>query len=104
MPRGGGFVDAVLAVVSEIPPGRATTYGDVAAMLGSRGARAVGGVMARYGHTVAWWRVIRADGRPPAGHAEAALAHYDAEGTPIRLVAEDTDGYRVDLASCRWRG
>ncbi|MRX44217.1 MGMT family protein [Agromyces kandeliae] len=104
MPRHGeGFVDAVLAVVSDIPPGMVMTYGDVAATLGSRGARAVGQVMARYGGDVPWWRVIRAGGRPPAGHAVAAREHYVAEGVPIRAV-DDEDGYRVDLAACRWRG
>ena len=104
MPRhGDGFVDAVLAVVDEIPPGHVMTYGDVAATLGSRGARAVGQVMARYGHEVPWWRVIRAGGRPPAGHGERARAHYDDEGVPLR-PSDDEDGYRVDLAACRWRG
>ncbi|MFC9920099.1 MGMT family protein [Agromyces binzhouensis] len=104
MPRDGeGFVDAVLAVVSDIPPGTVMTYGDVAATLGSRGARAVGQVMARYGGDVPWWRVVRAGGRPPAGHADAAREHYDAEGVPIRPV-DDADGYRIDLAACRWRG
>ena len=98
-----GFVDAVLAVVDDIPPGHVMTYGDVAAVLGSRGARAVGQVMSRYGHSVPWWRVVRAGGRPPAGHAETARAHYDAEGVPLRPFADD-DGYRIDLAACRWSG
>jgi alkylated DNA nucleotide flippase Atl1 len=97
-----GFVDAVLAVVADIPPGRVATYGDVAALLGSRGARAVGQVMARYGSDVPWWRVIRAGGRPPTGHAERARVHYDHEGTPLRASADD-EGYRVDLAAARWR-
>lgn len=98
----GGFVDAVLAVVADIPPGQVATYGDVAALLGSRGARAVGQVMARYGSDVAWWRVIRAGGRPPTGYADRARAHYEAEGTPLLPAATD-DGYRIDLAACRWR-
>ena len=97
-----GFVDAVLAVVADIPPGRVATYGDVAALLGSRGARAVGQVMARYGSDVPWWRVIRAGGRPPTGHAERAREHYDREGTPLRASSDD-DGYRIDLAAARWR-
>lgn len=103
MPREAGFVDAVLAVVDDIPPGQVATYGDVAALLGSRGARAVGQVMARYGSDVPWWRVVRAGGRPPTGHAERALAHYESEGTPTR-PADDEDGYRIVLAACRWRG
>lgn len=104
MPQpGDGFVDAVLAVVADIPPGHVMTYGDVAATLGSRGARAVGQVMARYGHAVPWWRVVRAGGRPPAGHADRAREHYAEEGVPLR-PSEDEDGYRIDLAACRWRG
>lgn len=99
----GTFVDAVLAVVSDIPAGRVATYGDVAALLGSRGARAVGRVMALYGSDVPWWRVLRAGGHPPAGHGARARAHYEREGTPL-LPATTDDGYRVDLASCRWRG
>lgn len=97
-----GFVDAVLAVVADIPPGRVATYGDVAALLGSRGARAVGQVMARYGSEVSWWRVVRAGGHPPTGHAPRAREHYEAEGTAL-LPAANEDGYRIDLAACRWR-
>ena len=96
------FAEAVLDVVAAIPPGRVMTYGDVAAVLGSRAARAVGNVMAWYGSDVPWWRVIRAGGRPPTGHAERARAHYDREGTPLRPSADD-DGYRIDLAAARWR-
>ena len=99
--RGDGFVDAVLAVVADIPPGHVMTYGDVAATLGSRGARAVGQVMSRYGHIVPWWRVVRAGGRPPAGHADGARRHYLNEGIPLMPV-DDEDGYRIDLAACRW--
>lgn len=101
-PAPAGFVEAVLAVVGDIPAGCVSTYGDVAALLGSRAARAVGQVMARYGSDVAWWRVVRAGGRPPPGHAERAREHYEAEGTPLRPSSDD-DGYRIDLASCRWR-
>ncbi|MDR5698297.1 MGMT family protein [Agromyces sp. LY-1074] len=103
MPRPSSFVDAVLTVVADIPPGEVATYGDVAAVLGSRGARAVGMVMARYGSDAPWWRVVRAGGRPPSGHAEPARAHYETEGTPLRSApSDDPDGYRIDLAACRW--
>lgn len=103
MARPASFVDAVLTVVADIPPGEVATYGDIAAILGSRGARAVGMVMARYGSDVPWWRVVRAGGRPPSGHAERARTHYDEEGTPLLPApADDPDGYRIDLAACRW--
>ncbi len=94
------FVDHVLEVVRAIPPGRVMTYGDVAATLGSRGARAVGQIMARYGSDVPWWRVIRAGGYPPRGHESRARSFYLAEGTPLRGTA---DSYRVDLAVARYR-
>lgn len=99
----GSFADAVLAVVADIPSGCVATYGDVAAILGTRGARAVGRVMALSGGTVPWWRVIRAGGHPPSGHGAEARAHYEREGTPL-IAVDSEDGYRVDLAACRWRG
>lgn len=89
------FVSRVLEVVESIPPGRVMTYGDVASVLGSRAARAVGQVMARYGSDVAWWRVIRASGHPPICHEGRALEHYRAEGTP--LVWGTAATYRVHV-------
>ena len=98
------FAGAVLLVVAEIPSGRVMTYGDVAAELGSRGARAVGRVMATEGSAVPWWRVVRADGRPPAGHEVEALTHYRAEGTPLGAAGTATapHAYRLDLRAARW--
>ncbi|WP_168914983.1 MGMT family protein [Microcella flavibacter] len=98
------FGGAVLVVVAEIPSGRVMTYGDVAAALGSRGARAVGRVMAGEGSSLPWWRVVRADARPPAGHEAAALEHYERESTPLRWRGPrgEPDAYRLDLAACRW--
>ena len=78
------FVEEVLAVVEQIPAGRVMTYGDVGLAIGSQAPRAVGRVMALYGHAVPWWRVVPASGMPPQGHASLALPHYLAEGTPLR--------------------
>ena len=96
------FAGAVLLVVESIPAGLVMTYGDVAAELSSRGARAVGRVMATEGSSVPWWRVVRADGRPPAGHEREALEHFRLEGTPLRPKVGDELDYRLDLASARW--
>jgi alkylated DNA nucleotide flippase Atl1 len=93
------FVEAVLAVVADIPPGRVMTYGDVAAVLGSRAARAVGNVMSWYGSDMPWWRVIRSSGLPPIAHEDRALSHYEAEGTPL---VPTKDGYRVNLRTARY--
>jgi len=98
---GDDFVTRVLAVVDAIPSGTVMTYGDVAATIGSRAARAVGTVMARYGSDVTWWRVIRSDGHPPIAHEDRALVHYEAEETPLRLMSDGS--YRVNLRLARFR-
>ncbi len=95
------FVGAVLAVVEAIPPGRVMSYGDVAASLGSRAARAVGQVMAYYGSEVPWWRVVRASGHPAIDHEARALEYFRAEGTPLRW--SPAGSFRVDLANARHR-
>jgi alkylated DNA nucleotide flippase Atl1 len=88
------FVESVMEIVAAIPAGRAMTYGEVAATLGSRGARAVGLVMSRHGSELPWWRVVRAGGHPPLGHEARALEHYWAEGMPL---IRTPSGYRVDM-------
>lgn len=77
------YVDQVLDLVEQVPAGRVTTYGALAAVVGG-GARQIGSVMARYGAPVPWWRVVRADGSLPASHDERARAHHLAEDTPLR--------------------
>jgi alkylated DNA nucleotide flippase Atl1 len=94
------FVSRVLAVVEEIPAGRAMSYGDVAAAIGSRAARGVGQVMAYYGSDVPWWRVVRASGHPALNHESRALEYYRAESTPLKWTASGV--FRVDLATARW--
>ena len=96
------YVEDVLSAVESIPVGRVATYGDVAAALGSRAARMVGQIMAYYGGSVPWWRVVRASGHPPANHEHIALQHYRAEGTP--LLGVGTAAYRVDLRAARYDG
>jgi alkylated DNA nucleotide flippase Atl1 len=91
------YVGDVLEVVEQIPAGRVLTYGDIARLVGHGGPRQVGQVMSRWGGSVPWWRVLRADGRPAIGHEERALKHYAAEGTPMK-----PDGERVDLRRARW--
>ncbi|GAB3607686.1 hypothetical protein GCM10027413_30950 [Conyzicola nivalis] len=95
---GDDFVSRVLEVVESIPEGRVMTYGDVAAAIGSRAARAVGTVMSHYGSDVAWWRVIRASGHPPVDHESRALEYYRAESTPVKW---SNGVFRVDLAKAR---
>lgn len=94
------YAQRVLGVVARIPSGRVVAYGDIARALGEGGARNVGTVMSRYGADVPWWRVIRADGRPPQGHEAVAIEHWRAEGTPMARGL--LDGGRADMAAARW--
>jgi alkylated DNA nucleotide flippase Atl1 len=77
------YVERVLSLVEQVPPGRVTTYGLIAEAVGG-GPRQVGSVMARAGGGVPWWRVVRADGSLPASHQGEARQEYLAEGTPMR--------------------
>ena len=97
---GADFISRVLDVVASIPPGRVMTYGDVAAALGSRAARAVGQVMSHYGSDVPWWRVVRAGGHPAIDHEARALEYFRAEGTPLKWSRDGV--HRVDLAVARY--
>ncbi len=95
--RDDDVVERVLAVVEAIPAGRVSSYGDVAAMAGSRAPRMVGQVMARYGDGVPWHRVLHSDGTPVPALAARQLALLAAEGVPAR-------NGRVDMRAVRWRG
>jgi methylated-DNA-protein-cysteine methyltransferase related protein len=94
--------DVVLDLVEQIPPGRSTTYGDLARMASDLmprpvTARMVGQVMARGQRDVPWWRVVGHDGRLPPGLAEEAEHRLGIEGCPMRSG-------RVDLRRARWAG
>jgi alkylated DNA nucleotide flippase Atl1 len=100
------YSSRVLDVVDAIPPGQVMSYSDVAEYLGAGGPRQVGRVLSRLGGGAPWWRVIRADGTPPSGHEALALAHYLAEGTPLRSAPNIPPGrpVRVDMRQARWKG
>lgn len=97
------FRDAVYALVCQIPAGRVSGYGHVAARLGHpRMARQVGWALAALepGSLVPWWRVIRSNGTialqgdPTRGPLQRVL--LVEEGVPF--AAED----RVDMGLARW--
>jgi alkylated DNA nucleotide flippase Atl1 len=57
-------------------------------------------VMATYGGSVPWWRVVRADGTLPDSHKPTARQYYLEEGTPLRgVLATPTV---VDMAAAAW--
>jgi len=98
-PEPDEYSQDVLDLVERIPSGHVMSYGDIAEYLERGGPRQVGAVMAGWGGAVPWWRVVRADGRPPPGHEVRALSHYAAEATPLR-----PRGDRVDMNRARWEG
>lgn len=81
-----GFVRRVLAAVARVPPGRVTTYGEVARLAGRPGAaRAVGNILARATHPgLPYHRVIAAGGGL-GGYSQLALkrALLAAEGHEV---------------------
>lgn len=103
---GPGFHERVFAVVARVPPGRVTTYGDVAAALGLRSvARQVGYALAALPperDDVPWHRVVNAKGRiSPRGQDGAdsvQAARLRAEGVPI-----DPEGRIAGFAKLRVR-
>ncbi len=90
------YVEAVLSLVEQVPPGRVTTYGALAEAVGVGGPRQVGRVMATYGDPVPWWRVVHADGSPPVCHDGEAAQRHREEGTPVRPSG------RVDMPRAMW--
>ena len=109
VPRDPGrpnFHERVYAVVSTVPPGWVTTYGDVAAVLGSpRAARQVGWALSALrdsprAEVVPWQRVINARGSNSVrGDTTRACTQQDlleAEG-----IEFDAAG-RCDLEDHRW--
>lgn len=97
---GQDFGDRVLSVVSRIPVGRVTTYGDVALMAGRPGAaRAVGNILAAATRAgLPYHRVIAAGG---------AMGGYgEWPDTKIRLLVAEGHTIRrrriVGFAAKRW--
>jgi alkylated DNA nucleotide flippase Atl1 len=101
------YVEAVLDLVALIPAGAVLAYGDVADLLGSGGARQVGAVLSHHGSAVPWWRVLKASGEAPHGHAGEALTRYVLEGTALlgsypEFLRTGEGRWRVDITAARW--
>ena len=99
----GSFFERVWEVVAQIPPGRVTTYGDIAEHLGCRGAaRTVGWALNEaVGSDLPCHRVVNRNGvLTGKRHFETPRVMEErlrSEG--VAFVAED----RVDLDEHRWR-
>jgi len=102
MDSSDSFKQRIWQIVAAIPPGRVTTYGDVALLAGSpRAARQVGGVLSRLpeGSTLPWHRVINRHGTISL-QGDRLFRQRDAleaEGVEV------SDAGEIDLDKYRWR-
>lgn len=87
-------VEAVRALVAAIPPGRVSTYGDIAEAAGLSSPRIVGWIMRTDSSDLPWHRVITASGKPAPHLAARQLERLRAEG----VLAEDD---RIRLTEVR---
>jgi methylated-DNA-protein-cysteine methyltransferase related protein len=106
------FNNLVWEIVRQIPEGRVTTYGQIAAMIPppgemdprsylAFGARWVGGAMAACPEGVPWQRVINAQGKISLGRGDAKLVQrglLEAEGVQF------DERERVNLVRFGWAG
>jgi methylated-DNA-protein-cysteine methyltransferase-like protein len=106
------FFELVWEIVRQIPPGRVSTYGRIAAFIPPlkgmsmqayivRGARMVGGAMAACPADVPWQRVINAQGKVSlrsGGGGEGQRAILESEGVDF----DEKD--RIDLVRFLWGG
>lgn len=107
------FYEQVYRVVQRIPPGKVTSYGRIAQMLGRpHAARAVGYALsalkdadsdaAYTSATVPWQRVVNSQGRVSIRHREVT-----ANRQAVLLRAEGvevSEALRIDLAEHLWEG
>ncbi len=111
-PKREEFNQQVWALVRQIPPGKVSTYGKIAALLAppagmdikaylAFGARWVGGAMAACPQDVPWQRVINSQGKVslrPDGEGGHQRELLEAEG----VMFDEHD--RVDLKIYAWEG
>src|SRR6202165_4354561 len=88
-------VERVRALVAAIPPGRVSTYGDIASAAGLSSPRIVGWIMRTDSSDLPWHRVITASGRPARHLATRQLELLRAEG----ILSADG---RIPLAEVRY--
>lgn len=94
--------ERIYLVVGQIPAGKVSTYGDIAAIVGDCTARMVGYAMASAKGDIPWHRVINAQGkispRGDGGGEQLQRARLEAEG-----IGFDSDG-KINLKLVRWLG
>jgi methylated-DNA-protein-cysteine methyltransferase related protein len=103
---GPNFYEQVYAVVGRIPPGKVTSYGRIAHMLGRpNAARAVGYALSSLKdkeHQVPWQRVVNSQGRITIVNREHTAQHQAdllrAEGVTV------SENLSINLEHHLWQG
>jgi methylated-DNA-protein-cysteine methyltransferase-like protein len=103
MPKqpGSSFRTDVERLMAAVPPGKVTTYGDLAAMAGHPYAARVVGGMAHHGDTaLPWHRLVNRFGGLASGYyggREVQAEHLAAEGVSCTDLIVD------NFTELRWR-
>jgi methylated-DNA-protein-cysteine methyltransferase-like protein len=93
----------VHALVRRIPPGRVSTYGDLARALGHAGvARQVGFALANCPDDVPWHRVVNSQGAVSA-RADGVPSVKHVRRLRREKVAVRADGRVSDFVRLRWQ-
>ncbi len=96
------FLAQIFAVIQQIPPGKVTTYGEVAKLAGYPGyARHVGKALGRLpeGSRLPWFRVVNSQGR-------ISLTGDDLARQRAQLLADGVEvnaSGKVSLKLYRWQ-
>ena len=88
-------IERVRSLVAAIPPGRVSTYGDIASAAGLSSPRIVGWIMRTDAADLPWHRVITASGRPAPHLTSRQLELLRAEGVL-------STGGRIALSEVRY--
>lgn len=90
------YSEAVHRLAVLIPPGAVLSYGDVAELLGSGGARQVGKAMVLAPSGTPWWRILRSNGTINDSLLQSAQQHWLNEGLSV-------PGRRISMKNFRWQ-
>ena len=95
------FRSRVCAVISQVPDGRVTTYGDVAALAGNAAASRVVGGIAHYGNVdLPWHRLVNRFG----GLASGFPGGREAQAQLLAQEGVDCRDYIIDnFKDIRWK-
>ncbi|HUD20864.1 MAG TPA: MGMT family protein [Candidatus Saccharimonadales bacterium] len=99
------FAEKVREIIRQVPRGKISTYGTIAALAGSpRSALFVGQILRRSGGDLPWWRIVGKDGFITISNievpAELQVELLKSEGVKIKKTKTL---YQADYPAYRWQ-